>query len=395
MRRILLTCVAGAVLAAGAIALAHPGQEQLAAPKAVFVSQSDSVPFELFRGNRLVATASINSHSTEVLLDTGAGATTLDRAFARSIGLPAGQKIEGMGAGGSVEAELVKGVSLDIGGLQLRDMTVAVMDLQPVARAIGRPINAVVGRELFNAAVVSIDWESSRMAIRSPAQFKPAGRAVAVPLERKGPFHTIPVSIAGGKTIQALLDVGNGSALTLPKGYWAAQPQIARLPFAQSQLGGVGGLHSARVVTMPQVTLAGRTFERVPTSLSDSGNNHEATEMANVGVGLLKQFHVDLDLGNDRIYLAPRNDAPPFERDRAGARFELAGDRLKTVFVTPQGPAAAAGLKAGDEIVAVDGRAVSTDYYQAADWSRAAPGRQVSLKRADGTKVEFALRDYY
>src|SRR6185503_21283967 len=79
------------------------------------------------------------------------------------------------------------------------------------------------------------------------------------------------------------------------------------------------------LVTMPQVTLAGQTFAGVPAVLADSGNDKEATQMANVGIGLLKQFGVDLDLGNNRIFLTPRNDAPPFERDRAGARFDLAG----------------------------------------------------------------------
>ena len=78
--------------------------------------------------------------------------------------------------------------------------------------------------------------------------------------------------------------------------------------------------------------------------------------MANVGIGLLKQFHVDLDLGRDRIYLAPRKDAPPFDRDRWGTRLDLIGDRLKIGFISPQGPAAAAGLKEGDEIVAVSKR---------------------------------------
>ena len=102
-----------------------------------------------------------------------------------------------------------------------------------------------------------------------------------------------------------------------------------------------------------------------------------------------------LDLGRDRIYLTPRTDAPRFERDRAGIRFDLFDDRLKVTFVSPQGPAAAAGLKVGDEIVAVDGRQVAHDYYSRPDWVRGPAGNSILLTRADGTKAKVTLADYF
>jgi predicted metalloprotease with PDZ domain len=117
--------------------------------------------------------------------------------------------------------------------------------------------------------------------------------------------------------------------------------------------------------------------------------------MANVGIGLLKQFQVDLDLGRDRIYLRPRTDSPAFDRDRSGTRTDLLGDRLKVTFVSPQGPAAAAGIREGDEIVAIDGKKVTPDYFRQADWTRGPAGRSVSLRRADGSEVKVVLRDYY
>jgi membrane-associated protease RseP (regulator of RpoE activity) len=192
-----------------------------------------------------------------------------------------------------------------------------------------------------------------------------------------------------------LLDIGNGGALSLPPDYWRTRADLAQLPFAESQLGGVGGMHGARAVSMPKVTLAGQTFERVPAILSDSGSSDEPAQMTNVGIGLLKQFHVDLDLGRDRIYLAPRGDAPPFEHDRAGLRLERTANALKVVFVSPQGPAAAAGLKVGDQITAVDGRKVDARYYERPDWTRLAAGTPISLERADGTTVLVKLADYY
>ena len=59
------------------------------------------------------------------------------------------------------------------------------------------------------------------------------------------------------------------------------------------------------------------------------------------------------------------------------------------------GPGAAAGLKAGDEIVAVDGQKIDAAYYERPDWTSFAAGRPVSLERADGSRVTVTLRDYY
>ncbi len=386
---------ASAVLAASGLALAQAENHQPAPPIVGFAAHSQSIPFELFRGNRIVVPATLNGHQTDVLLDTGASITTIDSTYARSIGLPHGQKIKGHGPGGDVEAELVSGLTLQVGGVRLSKLNAGVLDLDAVSRTIGRPIHVVLGRDFFNSAVVSIDWAASRLLVRSHDAFRPAQGATEVPLSRNGPFNTISISIADASPIKALLDLGSGGALALPKTYWGARSELTKLPYAEGRGGGVGGSHSGRFVLVPRVTIAGKSFDNVPTELSAVGNDYDPTQMANVGIGILKEFAVDLDLGRDRIYLKARADAPPFERDRSGTGLELIGNQLKVIFVSPQGPAGAAGLKEGDEIVAVDGRKVTPDYYEAQDWTRGNPGTRVVLERADGSRIEVTLRDYY
>ena len=392
----LLASAAGIALIAGAATMVVAQHDGMPAPPAVaYLPNHAAVPFELFRGNRIIIPAAINGQHTPVMLDSAASTTTVDRAFARSIGLPQGQKIQGHGAGGDVEAEIVPGVTLDVGGIRFTKMNVAVMDLAPVTQAIGRPINVVLGREFFNAAVVSIDWANKQLKVSSPAAFKPDPGAREVRLGKKGPFNTISVSVAGGPPIDALFDLGSGGALTLPPTYWRDRSELIGLRSAPTMLGGVGGLHPGHAAIVPQVTLAGTDFMNVPTVMSDVGNDDNPTVMANVGIGFLKQFKVDLDLGRGRVYLAPRSDHPLFERDRSGVLFNLAGDRLKAIFVVPGGPAATAGLKPGDEIVSIDGRPAQMAYSGGSDWSKAAAGTMVLLARSDGSKVAIKLADYY
>jgi hypothetical protein len=395
VNRTAVALLAGAAILLGGAAVFAQEHGHLPPPQITFAAHPQPIPFELFRGNRIVIPARINGRETPVLLDTGASATTVDKAFARSIGLPEGQKIQARGAGGFVDAEIVSGVTLEINGMRFDKMTVAVMDLAPVARSIGGPLNVILGREFFNSAVVSIDWAKSQLRVASADGFRPAAGSASVELGKNGPFNTIPVSVAGAAPINALLDLGNGGALSLPRTYWESRSELTNLKSAGAMTGGVGGLHSARAAIVPQVTLGERTIAQVPTILSDSGNDNEPTQMANVGIELLKQFSVDLDLGHDRIFLTPRTDAPPLARDRAGVRFDFLGDRLKVVFVSPQGPAAAAGLKEGDEVIAVDGQAVTANYYSKADWTRGSVGTTVRLDRTDGSHVGVTLQDYF
>jgi predicted aspartyl protease len=382
--------------AAGGTGVAHPGHPPIPTPTVEVAEGGQAIPFELFRGNRILIPARVNGHETHVLLDTGASMSTLDRDYAWSIGIPKGFKIPARGAGGGLaEAEMVSGLAIEAGGLRIGNATVGVMDLGPLSRSLGMPVHAIFGREIFNSAIVSIDWGKRQLRIRSPHAFKPQPGAVALTLNKIGPFNTIRVSVSGAPPIEALLDLGNGAALSLPRSYWAAHPEITGLRSAATVAGGVGGIRAARAATIPEVTLAGATLKAVPALLTDESNDQDPTQMANVGIGLLQQFAVDLDLGRDRIYLSRRTDPPAFDRDRAGVRLDLLGDRLKASFVSPDGPAAAAGLKEGDEIVSVDGKRVTPAYYQGGDWTREQAGKTVTLIRADGSKLTVKLTDFY
>jgi predicted aspartyl protease len=366
-------------------------------PPRIAAAETATVPFELFRGNRVAVAAKVNGHGTQAMLDSGASATTLDRAFARSINLPKGQPIAAHGASGVVDAELVSGVTLEIGGMRFENMNVAVMDLSPVAAQLGRPLPLVVGRELFNTAAIEFGWAEKRLTITPSSKYAPPAGSSVLPLERRGPFNFVKLSVAGLPTIDALLDLGSGGNLKLPSDYWSKHPVLANLPYADSQGGGVGGVHTTRAVTLPAVEFAGKRFEQVPGILGGDSQGNQPQYGTNLGIGFLKQFDLTLDLGRDRIVLKPLANPPGFDRDRAGVRVITQGSVLEVAFVAPQGPAAKAGLKAGDKIVAIDGRPIGADFFASADgrWNLAAAGTPVTLSVEGGRTVKFALADFY
>ena len=385
---------AGVLALAGALALAHPGHPPIPAPTVAFATTQATIPFELFRGSRIILAGSVNGTATPMMLDSGAGATVIDRAFADQIGLKGSQSISVRGASGDVAGQIASGVTLSVGGLKLTKLNVLILDMSDVARAIGRPIPVVLGREAFKAGTVTIDfpWRTIRFADR--AAFAAPHGATRLEVTGNGPIPRVQVAVAGLPPIEADLDIGNGGTVALAQSYWSGQPTLASLRHAASQTGGVGGIKPARRVTLPELQFAGLRFQAVPATLNEDPASLPSTG-GNIGIELLKAFVVTVDLSGRALYLQPTGQAPRFDRERVGARLELAADRLKVAYVSPDGPAAAAGLKAGDEIAAVDGRRVDPQYYDRPDWTRGEAGREVALQRTDGSLVKVRLRDYF
>ena len=82
---------------------------------------------------------------------------------------------------------------------------------------------------------------------------------------------------------------------------------------------------------------------------------------ANVGGGILKRFVVTFDYNSRVMYLKPR-PVPVVDTgtyDRAGLWLNLSGTGLRIASITKGAPADQAGLREGDLVIAVDGRAAA------------------------------------
>jgi hypothetical protein len=389
--------VAALLVAAAAGLTAQVALPQIATPTVTAVAgRSATIPFELYRGNRMFLNGRINGVETAMVLDSGAGVTTLDRAFAQKIGLTNGQKISALGTGGEQDAELYQNVTIEAGNLKLSGATVVSIDLSQIEKAIGRPMPVILGRELFVNSVVDIDFDRSEMSL-SPSQafVAPAG-ATEVKLKREGTLHFIPVSLAGLPPVDAAFDLGNGGALSISKEYHEAHREFAALPYAVSLSGGVGGVHEMKMVTVPKVSMAGYSFDSVPANLGALPDG-PYEDRANVGIQMFKQFKLTLDLGHDRLWLRRNGKPADFSRDRTGLFTLLENDHFNVLHVSPGSPADLAGLKKGDKLVAVSGVRVGPSFFDGpqGSWTRGAPGTQVPVTKGDGAVVTVTLANYY
>jgi C-terminal processing protease CtpA/Prc len=115
----------------------------------------------------------------------------------------------------------------------------------------------------------------------------------------------------------------------------------------------------------------------------------------NVGFGILRQFATTYDLPNDALYFERYlNFGTPDIADRGGLWLERGADGYKIVDVVAGGPAAAAGLKAGDVIVEINGYPWAQVPLPAVrDALRSTPGSRVRVRTGNGPEISIVLRD--
>lgn len=268
-------------------------------------------PLTLLHGTRILLAARVNGHEVTALLDSAAEATLVDRAYARRIGLGAGQAVTGQGSGqASFTANLVEGVTLEAVGLTLPNQTVAIADLRDVGRRLlGRRIDVILGREIFDAARLRIDLAHRRIAVL-PADATPAGTRLDLVTENG--VETIPVRVEDDEVVRATFDLGNGSAVLVGRAYADRAGLLTDgRPLGVERGGGLGGETARQTFTLKALEIAGRRFTAVPAAVDPQ----PTASALNVGLPLLRGFLITTDFAGHALWL----QALPAQGPESGA----------------------------------------------------------------------------
>lgn len=274
----------------------------LGAAAAVFVSRASPVlagPVTHLRiaNDRIFLPASIDGVAVEALLDSAAEASIVDRAFAARIGLRGGETVTAHGTGAATaDATLVPGVELFVAGVRLRPKVVAAIDLGDISRRLGgRPIELIIGRDLFDAARLAIDFTHATLRVVDRAS-RPPG--VRLPLTMRRGVETLPVTIEG-VLAQADLDLGNGGTVLVGMAFASRRLLDDGRATAVIPGGGIGGATVQRALVLRTLDIAGRRFADVPAAIDASPTAADA----NIGVRLLRRFGLVTDFAERGVWL--------------------------------------------------------------------------------------------
>lgn len=226
-----------------------------------------------------------------LLLDTGAGVSVLNKKTAERLGLKRGRSVRVQGVESSVMGHWLRPVSISAAGVALPSNLLSV-DLETLSRSCTQPVDGLIGADFFRGQIVQIDFDSRVIRILAPERAPTIGEQIPLELRRCG--MRIPINVNGGTSRWVRLDTGCASAL-----------QWVTSKVRQEQCGTKAAIGLAEI-PIPQsettVRMGAHQFQNVPTGL------HEKPifdgEAGLLGTALLSRFsRVTIDAKSGRLIL--------------------------------------------------------------------------------------------
>ncbi len=352
------------------------------------------LPFD-YRARHVWLKAGVNGGPPEdFLFDTGASVTVLDSSWAAEHGIKTEGRMQAAGAGAAGGASFANLASLRVAsatgdGIEVENVKVATLDVNPSFEPLlWRRMAGVIGYDVIGRFVVTIDYDDSVLVLHDPSTWKYEGREKPLPMVMNGTVPALIGSFDGTDEGLFRLDVGSSSTVDVHAPFAKAHRLRERMKKTQPVQGvGFGGTFSSDIGRLSGMSLGPYEWDDPILSLSNATEGAFASEdyAGNIGNRVLERFRVTLDYQRRQVYLEP--GARYADRDhltRTGALLARRAGVVTVMDVLFASPADRAGLRSGDELLAVDGRAI-------AEWDL--PGLQALLDDGEpGRRVVVRLR---
>jgi hypothetical protein len=323
------------------------------------------IPFDL-RSNHIWIRGTVNGpDSIWIALDSGAGSSVLDDSLARRLSLRRSGQHEAMGAGGPQQGSSAEDVTIGLAGLKLHRPHVDTIDLAAISATGGRPMQLILGFELFQSCLVRFDYAAGVMDVwdAATAPRDIPGEALPITLIENLPYVEGTLIVRGRPPLSGRFVIDTGSALALLVAPDVVERESLATAFPRTLVTmgrGVGGEVRNRVGRAESFALGSLRFSGPIVVMPDAGAGRIAVPGAigNIGGQVLSRGRVTFDYPHQRILFEPvAGFERPFEAEMLGAALTRAEGGLVVRWVNPQTPAADAGLQAGDLVTTLDGEA--------------------------------------
>ena len=328
-----------------------------------------TLPFE-YRARHVWLKASVNAGEPEnFLFDTGASVTVMDSSWAAEHGLKTQGHMQASGAGASGGASFATLGSLRVAsaaddGIELKDVKVAVLDVNPGFEPLfWRRMAGVIGYDVISRFVVTVNYDDSTLVLHDPASWHYAGSEKPLPMVMNGTVPAIRGTFDGSDEGLFRLDVGSSSTVDVHAPFANAKGLRGRMGRTQSVDGvGFGGSFSSEIGRLRSMSLGPYEWDDPIVVVSSATEGAFASEefAGNIGNRILERFRVTLDYQRREVFLEPGKRYSDRDRlTRAGVLLTRRAGVVTVASVLVNSPADHAGLREGDQLLALDGRDIA------------------------------------
>jgi len=350
-------------------------------------AKSTTVPFKLINNHMYVAVMLNGKGPYELLFDTG-GSNVITPTLAAELGLKPEGALQGSGAGEkSQDVSLVKIAREDVGQAHLDNQVFAVAALESFGLVEGRKISGIFGFEVFKRFIVRTDYEKNQIVLSDPEGWTYQGTGTRTDFKLKEVIPVVPGEIDGiAGNFQ--LDTGSRDSLDLMTPFVDGNGLVRKYGAKLSGVSGwgIGGASHSWFVRGHSFTFGGVTVEDPVVGLSKqrAGALTDIYTAGNVGAGILKRFNITWDYPHNQIFFEKNSNYGTRDVfDRVGLWANLGEKGFDVVDVFDGGPAAEAGLRAGDTILAVDGKKAGSEI--------SLPDFRLRLRETVGMKLKLDI----
>jgi hypothetical protein len=324
-------------------------------------SNQVTVPL-MIQGEHLMLDVSINdSEPVRFILDSGAGSTIIDCAFADELGLERTGGMHAIGVGGAEEIDRIEVDRLAVGDFSISSLNLYCMDLSLISGMLGMDdqVKGIVGYDLFARAVLKLDYAGRTLTVLHPDHFVYDGSGNMIPGEIVHNLLYIDGIIDGDIEGKLRLDTGAAGGLHLHAGHLKKQGVMDRYEGKREiKMHGAGGEMTLQVVDVDTLAIGDFVVNK-PFSTLNTGEKLSILDtldaMATVGNQVLSRFVVYFDFPNTRLILEPAGTVPAAGSGmtaRAGLSVKQDDTGCIVVASVREGfPAEKAGFREGDRIV--------------------------------------------
>ncbi|MBK9465990.1 MAG: aspartyl protease family protein [Chitinophagaceae bacterium] len=320
------------------------------------------IPFTQLTGGIVILHAKLDTFpdTLNFILDTGSSGISLDSTTADYLGLkptPTERTIRGIA--GIRKVSFLFNQQLHFPGLSVDSLNFHINDYGILTAVYGERIDGIIGYSILSRYIVKLDYDSMKLTFCTPGTIRyPRGGYLLKPTINQLMAQQLRVRDETAITSRFLYDMGAGVCMLLTKDFVADSTFIDKKKKRWIKEGeGLGGKIDMELTVMREVKLGPYRFRSVPVYIFDDENNVTSYPYMGglIGNDILRRFNVILNYARSDIYITPNTHyGDSFDYSYSGVELYFLQGLIIVGDVAKGSPAEAAGIKEGDEVIAIN-----------------------------------------